>query len=57
LEIKVLSLDDIFAKIYYYVKKLTGNEKIIHLDYLVLFKLKMLAVIQKSAVTQNFYMP
>ncbi|PKY53147.1 hypothetical protein RhiirA4_471196 [Rhizophagus irregularis] len=32
--------DDILAEIHYYVGKLTGNEKIIHSDYLVLFKLE-----------------
>ena len=38
MEIEVSSLDDILAEVHYYVGKLTGDEKIIHSDYLVLFK-------------------
>ncbi|RIA91506.1 hypothetical protein C1645_822009 [Glomus cerebriforme] len=38
LEIEVSSLDDILANIHHYVEKLIGNEEIMHLDYLVLFK-------------------
>ncbi|RGB31242.1 hypothetical protein C1646_764294 [Rhizophagus diaphanus] len=34
LEIEVSSLDDILAEVHYYVGKLIGDEKIIHLDYL-----------------------
>jgi hypothetical protein len=35
---EVSSLDDILADVHYYVGKLTGDEKIVHSDYLVSFK-------------------
>lgn len=37
-EIEASSLDDILADIHYYIGKLTGNEEIMHSDYLVSFK-------------------
>ncbi|RGB27434.1 hypothetical protein C1646_769111 [Rhizophagus diaphanus] len=40
LEIEVSSLNDILAEVHYYIRKLTGDEKIIHSDYLVSFKLE-----------------
>jgi hypothetical protein len=38
MEIEVLSLDDILADVHYYVKKLAGDDEIMHSDYLVTFK-------------------
>jgi hypothetical protein len=38
LEIEASSLDDILADVHFYVGKLTGDEKIMHSDYLVSFK-------------------
>jgi hypothetical protein len=37
-ELKVSSLDDILANIHYHIIKLTGDEEIVHSDYMVTFK-------------------
>lgn len=38
MEIEVLSLDDILVDVHRYVKKLTGDDEIMHSDYLITFK-------------------
>ncbi|GET00121.1 hypothetical protein GLOIN_2v1479040 [Rhizophagus clarus] len=38
MEIEVLSLDDILVDVYRYVKKLIGDDEIMHSDYLITFK-------------------
>ncbi|GES90559.1 hypothetical protein GLOIN_2v1479040 [Rhizophagus clarus] len=38
MEIEVLSLDDILVDVHCYVKKLTEDDEIMHLDYLIIFK-------------------
>ncbi|RIA93961.1 hypothetical protein C1645_818723 [Glomus cerebriforme] len=37
-EIEASSLDDILADVYYFIKKLTSDDEIMHSDYLVTFK-------------------
>lgn len=37
-EIKISSLDDLFADIHHYIRKLIGDNEVVHSDYLVTFK-------------------
>ncbi|GBC21128.2 hypothetical protein GLOIN_2v1870151 [Rhizophagus irregularis DAOM 181602=DAOM 197198] len=55
MEIEVLSLDDILVDVHHYVKKLIGDDEIIHLDYLITFKPEKIAVFGTQLVDMQDY--
>ncbi|RGB22652.1 hypothetical protein C1646_775749 [Rhizophagus diaphanus] len=55
MEIEVLSLDDILVDVHRYIKKLTGDDEIMHSDYLIIFKPEKIAGSEVQLVDMQDY--